>query len=175
MGSVAQVLAIVRHKRGSEQPHDDGLRMSGTTTDTLTDIDMKPADATLGGMIGRQGNDYETPDDPRGYFIINQANGDRLQDIANTHLSEGPTPGRIPRQWNARKGAKLGRNITGARAGDDSFALGVTGTPDGGVGDAKYIEHIQIPRGQVIARAFARTVDDAANVPAVYVSDPTRR
>lgn len=173
MDSVARVLAVVRKPRGTgSQPHDDGIRMSGTTTDTLT---ATGSDQPIGGEIGWQGNDHPTPDDPRGEFVINTANGDRLQDFANTHLSEGPTPGRIPRQWNARKGANVGRAITGNPTGDDFFTLGVSGSPDSGVGDAKYIEHVQIPRGQVVARAFARTVDDAANIPAVYVSDPTRR
>lgn len=171
--SVARVLNIVRKPRGSgSQPHDGGIRMSGTTVDTLV---ATGNDTELGAAIGREGNDWQTPDYPRGVFVVGITNGDRLQDFANTHLGEGPTPGRIPRQWNDRKGAKVGRTITGTPVGDDAFTLGVSGSPDGGVGDAKYIEHVQIPRGQVIARAFQRSVDDAANIPAVFVSDPTRR
>jgi hypothetical protein len=181
--SVAEILRVVRRKRGSglsesatvagHSVHNVGnIRMSGTSTQTLTDVNNEQP---LGGYIGREGNDWPTPDDPRGTFVINQANGDRLQDVANTHLSEGPTPGRIPRPWNARKGAKVGRGITGQPVGDDFLTLGVSGSPDNGVGDAKYIEHVQIPRGSVIARAYQRTVDDSANIPGVYVSDPTRR
>ena len=176
MDSVARVLAVIRKPRGpGSQPHEDKLRMSGTSTYTLTEVDMKPADGPLGGTIGREGNDHPTPDDPRGAFVVGTANGDRLQDIANTHLSEGPTPGRIARQWNARYGANVGRGISGDPTGDNFFTLGITGDPSGGIGDGRYIQHIQIPRGQVVARAFARSVDDSANIPAVYVTDPTRR
>lgn len=172
--SVAEVLRIVRRRAGSGhdgQPNN-GIRMSGTRTQTLTNIEQ---DTQLGDPIGRQGNDYLYPDLPRGATVINQDPGDRLQDFANTHLSEGPNPGRIPRFWNDRRSGKVGRGITGDPAGDNFLALAVTGQSDNGMADAKFIMHVQIPRGSTMARAYARTVDDAANIPGVYVSDPGRR
>lgn len=126
---------------------------------------------------GRTGNDWMYPDRPRGYFQNNTDPGDRLQDFANTHLSEGPNPGRIPRPWNNRNKGKLGRDLTGNPAGGigfESTSSGQSGA-SGGIGDMMYVPHTPIPRGSIVARAYRRTVDDAAQVPAVYVADPTRR
>lgn len=147
--------------------HDNGIRLSRNSTQTLVATGKE-------NVVEVGGNDHPTPDLPRPH-VVGQTNGQRRQAIADSHLSEGATPGRIPRQWNERTGGKLGRGITGNRSGDDSFTLGETGVPAAGVGDAKYMQHVQIPRGQTVARAFARTVDDSAFVPGVYVSDPTRR
>lgn len=133
-------------------------------------------DTELGLPIGRERWDWPPyPDDTRGLAVNNHDPGKRLQDFANSHLSEGPNPGRIPHFWNDRRLGKVGREITGNPIGDNFLTLGVSGTPDVGAGDAKFIMHTQIPRGSVVARAYARTVDDAAPIPAVYVTDPTRR
>jgi hypothetical protein len=150
------------------------IRMSGTNEATL--ISDGQSDE-LGEPIGRQGNDHITPDNPRNYFVVGDSNGDRLQDFANSHLSEGPNPGRISRQWNKRIGGGTGRGSTGNPAGVDYLVLGVSGVNNqeiGGIGDGKYIAHLTIPRGSMMARAHTRTIDDAASIPAVYVSDPTR-
>jgi hypothetical protein len=154
------------------------IRMSGTNMDVEYDVNSNgPGGLTDDNPNGRTGNDWEYPDWPRGYFVENQDPGDRLQDIANTHLSEGPNPGRIPRPWNSRIHGILGRGITGQpyNLADAGFTLGVTGNAAGGTGDAKYVPHTPTPRNMTLSRAYARTVDDAAPIPAVYVSDPTRR
>lgn len=131
-------------------------------------------DTQLGKAIGRQGNDWPTPD-TRGGYIIDTVNGDRLQDFANTHLSEGEAPGRIPRMWNDRRNGKTGRGITGNPTGDNFLTLEITGVESGGAGDGKFMLHQVVPRGMTVARGHVRTIDDAATVPAVYVSDGTRR
>lgn len=148
------------------------IRMSGTKVATLTDINTNPAVGVgqLGPDNGREGNDVKTPDYDS--FLINTVNGDRYQDIANSHLSEGPAPGRIPHRWNNLVKGILGKHITGAPNGDSGVYNANQG---GGAEDQKYIPHIGIPRGVGLARAFMRTVDDAASIPAIYVADPTRR
>lgn len=167
----------IRRKPGAGESSSQARKSQETSRQsTQTVVTRSSHSSELGLPIGRQGNDYPTPDIPgRGPFLENQDPGQRLQDFANTHLSEGPNPGRIARPWNARMHGKLGRNITGNPSGDTGFELGLIGERNEGVGDARYLQHQPIPRGSIVARAYHRTVDDAANVPAVYVGDPTRR
>lgn len=166
-----------KHLHSVSVEDDPRARLSGTSPLTLSRIsnDDESLDAR-NAPIGRQGNDYPYPDNPRGGFVLNTDPGDRLQDIANTHLSEGPTPGRIPHPWQDRRLGVLGRGITGQQhGGDTGFLMGLSGNPAGGEGDTKYIPHLAIPRGSVVARAYKRTIDDGAIIPGVYVADPTRR
>lgn len=165
--SLATILNRARGSGVDSRKTANPIRMSGTNEDVLTAYEREPKDAELGDAIGRQGNDWRAPStDPVNQ--INLVNGDRYQDFANTHLSEGEAPGRIPRQW---------KDLVRARA------RGTTGTPSGlisdvpqtGQEDQMYIQHTQIPRGSTLARAFSRTVDDAAAIPGVYISDPSRR
>jgi hypothetical protein len=173
---VSRIKALIRRDPGSGQSvADEKTRGDYSRMGTKTLENRIHPDTQLGLAEGRMGNDYPYPDNPRGGFILENDPGDRYQSIANSGLSEGPNPGRIPRGWQDRRLGKTGRDLSGTPNGGNFFDLGITGNPDGGVGDAKYIQHVQVPRGSVIARAYARTVDDAANVPAVYVSDPTRR
>lgn len=147
------------------------VRLSGTNEDTETNV--RP-DEQLGEDNGRTGNDYTYPDWPRGRFDVGLQRGDRLQDFANTHMSEGDAPGRIPRQWNDRIHGKVGRGLTGEVSGETSEPITITGNAAGGTGDMKYVPHTPIPRGTIISRPYLRTVDDSAAIPAIYVGDPTR-
>ena len=153
------------------------LRMSGTNDDLQYDVNLNPsADETeLGDANGRTGNDYMYPDLPRGRFDINTVNGDRLQDFANSHLSEGEAPGRIPRGWNNRSIGKTGRNISGNPSGDNFLADTISGDQYGGIGDMVWVPHTPTPRNTTIARPYLRTIDDSASIPGVYVADATRR
>lgn len=172
--AAALVRSILHRKRGSgEGSATKQLDQSRNSVQTIASTGHE--DSELGLPIGRQNHSWPTPDDTRGAWFNNYDPGHRLQDFANSHLSEGPNPGRIPHFWNNRNSGKIGRNITGNPSGDQGLALEITGVPSGGVGDGAFILHNQIPRGVVVARAFQRTVDDAANIPGVYVSDPTRR
>lgn len=170
--------AIVRRKDGGGQSDEKTrlpIRMSGTNPDTEVAIDKSgSSDPMDNPPIGLEGNDYSYPDFPRGYFQLGTVNGDRLQDVANTHLSEQPeVPGRIPRGWNNRIAGKIGRGHD--ESGATNEPITVTGDSAGGTGDMVYIPHLFVPRGSVVARAYMRTVDDAAAIPAVYVSDAARR
>jgi hypothetical protein len=152
-----------------------GIRMSGTRTVTLQEVDSHPQDGPIDedNPIGRQGNEWTYPDFPRGISVINQDPWDRLQSFANSTLSEGPTPGRIPRMWNFRTNGKVGRDITGNPSGDTSAPITLTGDSAGGIGDMKWIPHVQIPRGTSMARTYLRTVDDSAAIPGVFIADAT--
>jgi hypothetical protein len=179
--SASQVLAAIRRK---SQPASDSMissmtgqdiRMSGTTTEVLESIEPNPPDGQLGSINGRTGNDWFYPDNPRGVGLIDTVNGDRMQDMTSRHLHEGQAPGRIPRMWQNRNSGKLGRNITGNPSGDVGTVLTISGDPSGGLGDQMYVPHTPIPRGSIIARPYKRTVDDAVNIPAIFVSDGSRR
>lgn len=153
------------------------IRLSGTSEDQEYDINLNPSeeDAELGDLNGRTGNDWPYPDSPRGRFDVDTVNGDRLQDFANTHLSEGPAPGRIPRGWNNRQLGKVGRDITGNPSGDNSAPITITGNAAGGIGDMVFVPHTPTPRNTTVARPYLRTIDDSASIPGVYVADATRR
>jgi len=185
MSTVSSINRLLGRRTGSEDTvlenktsYKTGIRMSGTKVQTLMDIDLSdnpdgPLDDT--DPQGRTGNEWLYPDAPRGMFVINQDPGDRLQQIANSTLSEGPNPGRVPRPWNFRTNGKIGSGIAGNPSGEVGFQMNLTGNDAGGTGDAKYIPHIQIPRGSMMARTYSRTIDDAASIPAIYVADGTRR
>ncbi len=152
------------------------IRLSGTTPKQEYNVETNPNDGPLGDVNGREGNDYPYPDNPRGLFRVGTVNGDRLQDFANSHISEaGPNPGRIPRGWNDRKSGKTGRGITGNPSGDNFFADTTSGESAGGIADMKYVPHTPTPRGITVARPYLRTVDDYAPIPGVFVADATRR
>lgn len=175
MGITQTTRRLVRQRNGPGLDQDGVKKRMATSRYATQEVVNNPHPSDqLGPAIGRQGNDWPTPDS-HGIALVETVNGQRLQDFANTHLGEGEAPGRIPRFWNNRDSAKTGRSSTGNRSGDQGIALNVTGEESGGIGDAKYVQQLPIPRGTVVARAFARAVDDSANIPAVFVSDPTRR
>lgn len=153
--------------QATKQPKAKPVVMSGTT-------------ATYGGGIrkdtslntyGRSGNDAKTPTQE-----IMQVGGAHIdQSFANSHLNEGPTPGRIPRPYNARNAAKEGKDITGTPSGDVGLLLGISGVSAGGMGDAAFIPHTSIVRPGGRSSASLRTIDDGAQIPGVFVADATRR
>lgn len=175
MTSVAEVKDLIRRRKGTGVSQgDDGKRLNynRNSSQTVTAQDDEPpiSDGTIRGNYN-----LATPDDTRGLSYASEVNGQRLQDVYSGGLHTGEAPGRIPHFWNDRRSGKLGRGVTGNPVGDDSLTLDITGTPGGGLGDALFIPHQVVPRGMVMARAHLRTIDDGATVPAVYVSDPTRR
>lgn len=173
---MSNILRVVRRKSHNE-PADDkkAVRLSGSSLNTGINIDRSNGEIDADNPVGRTGNDWTYPDLPRGAYIVDPNVDNRYQDMTSRHLHEGPLPGRIPFMFNARTHGKLGRAVTGNPSGDIGFTVDVTGESSGGVGDLKYVPHTPIPRGSIMARAFMRTVDDAAFVPAIYVADPTRR
>lgn len=171
MGNINSVVRRRNSSGESDEKQQLPIRLSGTRTNEEYSLDKNPADGPMGPAIGRQGNDHKTPD--ADFFLIGTVNGDRLQNLANTHLSDNPVePGRIPRRWTNLVKAVLGRGVTGVRDGDDGV---IKANQMGGAEDGLFIPHIGIPRGSVIARAYKRTVDDAAPIPGIYVANPTRR
>lgn len=153
------------------------IRLSGTTPDTENDVNLSPGanDGELGDPNGRTGNNWPYPDTYQ-YYEVGQISGDRLQDFANTHLSENPeSVGRIPRQWDNRVQGKVGRDITGNPSGDTSPPITIAGSAAGGIGDMQYVPHTPTPRNMTVARPYLRTIDDSANIPGVFVADATRR
>lgn len=174
--SIGRIKEIIRRPRGSGVDYaDDSQRREYSRTHTQTLGPNRDDDPPLSNDVTMGNTALATPDDTRGLAYASQVNGQRLQDYANTHISEGEAPGRIPWFWNDRRYGKVGRGITGNEAGDNSLTLDVTGIGHGGLGDAKFIPHQVVPRGMATVRAHTRTIDDSATVPAVYVSDPTRR
>jgi hypothetical protein len=151
------------------------IRMSGTTTMVLENVEPNPQDGQLGPLNGRTGNDWFYPDNPRGVGLIDTVNGQRNQDMTSRHLHEGQAPGRIPRMWQNRNSGKLGRQVTGNPAGSIGWEMVITGNAAGGTGDQMYVPHTPLPRNSIVARPFKRTVDDAINIPAIFVSDGSRR
>lgn len=152
----------------------DNIRLSGTTTEVLESYDQNPQDGPLGPVNGRTGNEWVYPDSM--YFVLEQEDsGDRNQTRTGDVIHEGPIPGRIPRSFTNKISGKLGRGITGNPTGDTGFINVLSGNPDGGLGDQMYVPHTPVPRNSIVARPYKRTVDDAVNVPAIYVSDGNRR
>lgn len=152
------------------------IRMSGTSPAQQYDVDLSPNpdDVELGDANGRTGNDWPYPDSND--FRVGVIEGDRLQDFANTHISEVPdTVGRIPRGWANRVLGKVGRDITGNPDGDNAAPITITGNPAGGIADMRWVPHTPTPRNITVARPYQRTIDDSANIPGVYVADATRR
>jgi hypothetical protein len=151
-----KAVALPINEAGTEPTYASKVRNSDSLTEQIA----------TGGM----GNDFVTPTPER--FII-EADHERYQDIANSHLSEGPTPGRIPRPYNDRQAGKIGRG--NMPAGRTSLLLNLSGVSAGGLGDAMYIPHTSIIRPAGKALGSLRTIDDGAQVPGVYLADPTRR
>lgn len=151
------------------------IRLSGTNTDTETRYERDPKEPGLGNdnPNGRTGNDWTYPDYPRGRFDVSEVNGDRLQDQTGRHIHEGEAPGRIPRQWNNRVIGKVG-GISGSVSGEIHPGITITGDAAGGIEDMMYVPHTPTPRTITPSRPYLRTVDDAAQVPGIFLSDPTR-
>ena len=149
------------------------VNMAGTTPVTLNRSIHKSDSLTEQNADGLMGNDYTYP--IHNDWVVSESNGARLQDIANSHLSEGPAPGRIPYAYSNKWMAKLGRGIEGNPGGDVGFLLNISGERAGGLGDAQFIPHVSIQRPAGMARAAYRTIDDGAMIPGVFVADATRR
>jgi hypothetical protein len=166
-------------KPDNSQGHDSSVNprtLSGTESYTLESNIHKSDSLTEQVDTGLDGNDYNYPTTQDFSFIVEADPGARRQDIANSHLSEGPRPGKIPYMFfNKRHLGKLGKDITGNPIGDTGLLLNITGNSAGGLGDAMFIPHTSIQRPAGMARGAYRTIDDGAMVPGVYVADPTRR
>jgi hypothetical protein len=156
-GRAADTSAIVM--AGTTPAVQSGVHPSGSITDS-------PA-------TGLEGNDYPTPGQQN--WKVNHDPGKRYQDIANSHMGEGPNPGRIPYRFSMRDKGKLGRDLSGTPDGTIGLTLGITGVSAGGVGDAMYVPHTSILRPAGKSVAGMRTIDDGAMIPGVFVADPTRR
>lgn len=162
---------LIRIKRDTQSTQQPKLPivMSGTTKAVPGNL-HKSDSLTEQVNTGLMGNDFVTPTPER--FVI-EADKERYQDIANSHLSEGPTPGRIPYAFNDRMAGKVGK--FNAPAGITSLLLNISGVSAGGEGDAMYIPHTSILRPGGKASGSLRTIDDGAQIPGVYLADPTRR
>lgn len=174
MSSLTETFKAVRRRASTGLASDDKRRQNNFSRQSTQTLIQRGDEEPLSDEVTRGNTAYRTPDDTRGAYIIDTVNGDRLQDFANSHLSEGPAPGRIPRFWNDRRSGRVGRSNNNP-VGDNFLTLEITGIASGGAGDGKFLAHQKVPRGTALARAAARTVDDSAQIPAVYVSDPTRR
>lgn len=164
-------LALLRRKKDTQSTQERKLPvvMAGTTKAVLGNL-HKSDSLTEQVATGRMGNDYNYPYAER---FVNGADKERYQDIANSHLSEGPTPGRIPRPYNDRMYGKVGKFNT--PNGITSLLLNISGVSAGGEGDAMYIPHTSTLRPAGRASGSLRTIDDGAQIPGVYLADPTRR
>lgn len=158
-----------KHK-GAAGSAQTPIRMSGTVVRTLQSKPHTSDSITEQTATGHMGNDYVTPTPER--FVEGQ-DRERYQDIANSHLSEGPTPGRIPRPYNDRMMGKIGKGNT--PNGNTSLLLSISGVSAGGQGDAMYIPHTSVLRPAGKSVGSLRTIDDGAQIPGVYLADPTRR
>ena len=157
----------------SDRPTPNPIRMSGTTVKTLDSAPHKSDSLTEQVDTGLMGNDYKYPEEFD--FIVETPSSNRRQDIARSGLSDGPAPGKIPYMYQQRNKAKTGKEISGYPDGDAYLLLGISGSPNGGMGDAQFIPHVSILRPAGMARGAMRTIDDLAMVPGVFVADPTRR
>jgi len=119
---------------------------------------------------GLMGNDYTYPTPER---FQNGSDGRHTTGIENSHLNEGPNPGRIPRPYNDRANGKTGRNNN--IGGDVGLVLNISGNSAGGLGGAMYIPHTSILRPAGKVSGSLRTIDNNAQIPAVFLADPTRR
>jgi hypothetical protein len=164
-------LTLLRRQKDTQSTKQVPLPVNMAGTEPTFASKIRKSDSlTEQVATGLMGNDFVTPTPER--FIID-ADKERYQDIANSHLSEGPTPGRIPRPYNDRMAGKVGRN--NAPAGVTSLLLNISGVSAGGLGDAVYIPHTSIVRPAGKASGSLRTIDDGAQIPGVYLADPTRR
>ena len=158
---------------GGSEPRVTPVRMSGTVVETLNSNPHKSDSLTEQVDTGLMGNDYKYPEEFE--FIVETPSSNRRQDIARSGLSDGPAPGKIPYMYQQRNKAKTGKEISGYPDGDAYLLLSISGSPNGGMGDAMYIPHVSILRPAGMARGAMRTIDDGAMIPGVFVADPTRR
>jgi hypothetical protein len=162
---------LIRKKKDTQSTKADPLPVVMSGTEKAVPGNLHRSDSLTEQIAtGRMGNDFTYPTIER--FIL-EADHERYQDIANSHLSEGPTPGRIPRPYNDRTAGKIGSPNT--PEGRNTFLLGLSGVSAGGQGDAMYIQHTSVIRPAGKASGSLRTIDDGAQVPGVYLADPTRR
>jgi hypothetical protein len=146
--------------------------MGGTVIQTLNSKLHKSDSLTEQADTGLMGNDHPTPTTER--FVVG-ADPKRFADIANSHLNDGPTPGRISRPYNDRNIGKLGNGMSGQLVGEVGLLLNISGVDAGGLGDAMYIRHTSVLRPAGKSVGSLRTIDDGAQIPGVYLADPTRR
>ena len=171
MDRVHRMIGVKPDSQGTETGRLP-IVMSGTTPAVQSGI--HPSDSiTEQDANGLTGNDYKYPTDVN--WEINTDPGKRYQDIATSHMSEGPNPGRVPRPYYQCNGAKLGRNITGSRVGVVGLDLTIVGQEGGGIAGDMYIPHTSILRPAGRTTGSMRTIDDGAMIPGVYIADPTRR
>src|ERR1035437_4861976 len=129
------ILDIVRRKKDTQSTKAVPIPINDAGTEPTYISQVRKSDSLTEQIAtGRMGNDFVTPTPER--FIL-EADHERYQDIANSHLSEGPTPGRIPRPYNDRQAGKIGRG--NMPAGRTSLLLNLSGVSAGGLGDAMYI------------------------------------
>ena len=165
------ILNLIRRKKDTQSTKAVPLPINEAGTEPTYASQVRKSDSlTEQVATGLMGNDYTYPTTER--FIL-EADHERYQDIANSHLSEGPTPGRIPRPYNDRMLGKIGRGNT--ISGRTSLLLNLSGVSAGGLGDAMYIQHTSVIRPAGKASGSLRTIDDRAQVPGTYLADPTRR
>ncbi len=165
------IFSIIRRKRASPTTDTNAnkIRLSGTTINTESNTDLKPQMQPQDNPIRFEGNNWLVPDAPRGYHILQVSNGLRRQAEANTHLSEGPAPGKIPHPFKNLYHGKSGSGIDGNPNGV------IANVPQFGLEDRAFIPHTPIPRAGMMVRGFRKTYNDSAYVPAIYVADATRR
>lgn len=165
--------SLIRNKRDTEGTTKEAVvpQVAGPTTQQTLSSNLHPSDG-LGdnNPNGRQGNDFRTPT-PEITQI--EQGGARRQDVARTYLGDGIIPGRIPHFFNDRCLGKVGKE--NSPAGIASLLLNISGNSAGGLGDAMYIPHTSILRPSGKAAGSLRTINDGAQVPGVFLADPTRR
>jgi len=161
---------LIRTKRDSQSTKEAKLPINlAGTTPTIPDPIHKSTGLDESNPNGRTGNDWITPTAER---FVNEADHERYQDIANSYLSEGPTPGRIPYAFNDRNNGR----VNGATpVGAIGLLCNISGVAAGGLGDCSYIPHTSILRPAGKSVGSLRTIDDGAQVPGIFVADPTRR
>jgi hypothetical protein len=148
------------------------INLGGSTPARQSDVHASDS-ITEQDANGLTGNDYKYPTVMN--WEINGDPGKRYQDIATSHMSEGANPGRVPRPYYQRDGGKLGRQVSGSRAGTVGLDLTIVGQVGGGIAGDMYIPHTSIQRPAGRAAGSLRTIDDGAMIPGVFIADPTRR
>lgn len=165
--------SLIRTKRDNEGTKPtQAVPLIGGPTVQQTLINTPHTSDGLGdnNPNGRQGNDFRTPT-PEITQI--EQGGARRQDVARTYLGDGILPGRIPHFFNERCFGKVGKENT--PAGITSLLLNISGDSAGGLGDAQYIPHTSVLRPSGKASGSLRTINDGAQIPGVFIADPTRR
>jgi hypothetical protein len=165
--------SVIRQKKDTQttKPGNVTDGLYSTTTTIAGGIHQSP-NLEDRNPNGRQGNDWRTPTQES---FVEEQEGRHNLEIAISHLHEGPLPGRIARPWNDRNAGKLGKSMSGNPDGTIGLLLNISGVSAGGLGDAKYIQHLSVLRPAGKAAGSSRTIDDGAQVPATMLADPTRR